>query len=291
MINKIKFHLMRSVPNLAMKRWLAERAAKRVGKAKNYKGSTVLPSQLDAKEGLKSLEESGFCDFGQVLDQKMIDEIMNSVKALKCFDPFRANLDSLDPMDPPAETHVANYRRSELSRLEPILKLANDPSILNIVASFLGAQPTISNVNMWWSYSGHNEAEQAQNFHRDFDDIKFCKLFIYLTDVEKENGPHVFVKGSSNQSKLLKIKRYTDSQIEEAFGPENILEFVRPKGSMFLVDTYGFHKGLLPQKGNRLILQIQYSLGPILIENYEPQAIGNRKRYDPYVNRLILDQS
>ena len=28
----------------------------------------------------------------------------------------------------------------------------------------------------------------AENFHRDVDDLKFIKLFVYLTDVGDENG-------------------------------------------------------------------------------------------------------
>ncbi len=63
--------------------------------------------------------------------------------------------------------------------------------------------------------------------------------------------------------------------------------FKAPKGSAFIVDTYGFHKGLLPQKGKRLLLQVQYSLNPIGIENYEPLDIGEHN-YNPYINRLIL---
>ena len=56
---------------------------------------------------------------------------------------------------------------------------------------------------------------------------------------------------------------------------------------MFLVNTYGFHKGLLPQNNNRLLLQVQYSLNPIGIESYVPKNIGNHA-YNEYVNRLIL---
>jgi len=115
----------------------------------------------------------------------------------------------------------------------------------------------------------------------------FCKLFIYLTDVEMENGPHVYVEGSSVSSKLRKIRRYEDLEIFHAFGKDKVKYFIFPKGAAFLVNTYGFHKGLLPNKGNRLLFQVQYSLSPIGIENYEPIDIGNHN-YDPYINRLIL---
>ncbi|WP_422355563.1 phytanoyl-CoA dioxygenase family protein [Roseivirga pacifica] len=291
MLNKIKFHLMRSVPSLRVKKYLEERTSNKIGKSDVFEGESILSEVQQEPDHLRALQNQGFCEFGEVFNEKRINALIDSVKHLKCFDPFRQSLGAFDPSVPPAESHVGNYRRSDLVKVKPILDIANDPYFLNLASEFLGARPTISNVNMWWSYSGHGVAEQAQNFHRDFDDIKFCKLFLYLTDVNTENGPHVYVKGSSNISKLLKIRRYTDDQIAEAFGAENIIEFTRPKGSMFMVDTYGFHKGLLPKEGKRLIMQVQYSLGPILIEDYKPEKIEFDGAYDSYVNRLILNQA
>ena len=101
------------------------------------------------------------------------------------------------------------------------------------------------------------------------------------------NGPHVYVEGSSSSEKLRKIRRYTDDEIAASFGKDAIKYFVAPKGSSFMVDTYGFHKGLLPKDKLRLLFQVQYSLNPIGIESYEPVDIGSHS-YHPYINRLIL---
>jgi hypothetical protein len=75
---------------------------------------------------------------------------------------------------------------------------SNDPGILRIVQEFLGCKSTISNINMWLSKAGHDQAKDAQLFHCDVDDIKFCKLFVYLTNVKSNDGPHTYVKGSSS---------------------------------------------------------------------------------------------
>lgn len=171
---------------------------------------------------------------------------------------------------------------------ELIRKIANDPGVLNLAKDFLNATPTISNVNMWWSVGGKEQAEDAQLFHRDVDDFRFIKLFIYLTDVDENSGPHTYVKGSSSSNKLLKIRRYQDEEIHQTFGKENVIEFTRPKGSAFMVNTYGFHKGLLPKSKNRLLLQVQYSLRPIGIESYDPVKVDYTEHLDSYVNRLII---
>jgi len=179
------------------------------------------------------------------------------------------------------------YSRKDLAQNKNILKIANDPSVLRIVQDFLGTVPTISNLNMWCSTSNHKEAKDAQLFHRDVDDVKFCKLFVYLTDVGPNDGPHTFVKGSSSSHKLTYIRRYNDQEIIKNFGKENIIEFIRPKYSCFIVNTYGFHKGTLPVDNDRLLLQVQYSINPIAIENYTPIEISHS--FNKYVNRLIIN--
>ena len=55
-----------------------------------------------------------------------------------------------------------------------------------------------------------------------------------------------------------------------------------------MVNTYGFHKGLLPKNNNRLLLQFQYSLNPIAIESYKPMSIKSFA-FNPYVNRLLVN--
>ena len=100
----------------------------------------------------------------------------NHYKTLKCFDPFHRDLGFFDIEDVTEITHVANFQKEDLIRNEVIMKIANDPGILSVVNKFLNAKPTISNVNMWWSLGGRKQAKDAQLFHRDMDDFKFCKL-------------------------------------------------------------------------------------------------------------------
>lgn len=273
---------MRTAKSKEMRDFFIKRRTKQIGKS-------VIPKKIGKTVNVSSSEiaEKGFTKIGVLLIDAEVEALIKKIKDLELFDPFRKNLGTFKQDSIPDQVHVANYKRKDLIKIPEILDIANNSNILEAVQDFLGATPTISNVNMWWSISGKKEAEQAQLFHRDVDDFKFCKLFIYLTDVEMENGPHVYVEGSSASEKLRKIRRYQDSEIHEAFGKDSVKYFTAPKGSSFIVDTYGFHKGFLPQKGKRLLLQVQYSLDPIGIEVYQPNDIGTHK-YDKYINRLIL---
>ncbi|WP_308991779.1 hypothetical protein QLS71_006825 [Mariniflexile litorale] len=234
------------------------------------------------------LKETGITYLGKILDDQTIEEITNNIKNLKCHDTWCPELVEFYVNEVTDKTHTASFKREDLVKQKIIFEIANNASVLDIVKDYLGTTPTISNVNAWWSFGGRNKAQEAQNFHRDNDDIKFCKLFIYLTDVTEESGPHIYVRNSVYANKLRKIRRLTDDEVEHNFNKNDILTLVYPKGHAFLEDTYGIHKGMLPKSENRLLLQIQYSISPIGYIKYIPEPITHDTDYSNYINRLII---
>lgn len=263
--------------------------AKLIGKMEVKDGNSALIQDGAKEKHINNLIKEGYTVLDYKLSPEKVDEIIKYSEKINCYDTYRDASAPIDLLNPPIETQVAYYSRPDLVKFKPILDIANDPAILQVVQEFLEAKPTISNINMWWSFGGRKQAEHAQLFHRDFDDWKFCKLFIYLTDVDENSGPHIYVRKSSASPKYRKIRRYSDEEIEKAFGKENILSFTATKGAAFMVDTYGFHKGLLPKAKNRLLLQIQYSMNPIGIENYTPLKV-DKVQHNKYINRLLIDE-
>jgi hypothetical protein len=286
-VKKAKFFLMRKITVKSVMDLIVNTKAKMIGKIKIEDTGSILIDKDTKQQHTDELIRNGFT----VLDHKISADLVNSIvkysEQINCYDSYSDSGKPIDHNNPPKETHVAHYNREDLIKFKPIMDLANDSGVLQVVQDFLGAKPTISNINMWWSFGGRKQAEHAQLFHRDMDDWRFCKLFIYLTDVNEKAGPHIYVKSSSQSPKLRKIRRYKDSEIEETFGKENVMKFTEPKGTAFIVDTYGFHKGLLPESENRLLLQVQYSLYPIGIEKYEPLPVDTNT-YNPYINRLLI---
>jgi len=288
LLDKLGFFLMRKITNKALMERIINVKAKSLGKIAIPDMESQFIQQDKWQAHVESLTNEGYTILDHKLSAEKIASIVNYSERIKCYDSYRSESEPIDHRNAPKETHVANYRREDLVKFNMILEIANDPGLLKIVQDFLGAKPTISNINMWWSFGGREQAEHAQLFHRDLDDWRFCKLFIYLTDVNEESGPHVYVRKTSKSPLFRKIRRYADSEIENTFGKDNILRFLAPKGTAFIVDTYGFHKGLLPKSNNRLLLQIQYSLHPIGIEKYEPVGVKNSNNYNQYINRLVI---
>jgi len=144
-----------------------------------------------------------------------------------------------------------------------LLSLILDKSLLAVAQEYLGCTPVLDLVALWWSvaFNGKGTSEAAQEFHYDMDRIKFLKIFIYLTDVNSENGPHCYVKGSHirKPKALLSDGRKSDSEIKIHYSESQINELHGSQGTIILADTRGFHKGKPLVSGYRLIFQLEYS--------------------------------
>jgi ectoine hydroxylase-related dioxygenase (phytanoyl-CoA dioxygenase family) len=160
-----------------------------------------------------------------------------------------------------------DYDTSDLLNHKDIQALLADGSIITVVQEYLGCQPTADVLSMWWHTAFHDQpdSEAAQLFHFDMDRIKWLKIFIYLTDVGQENGPHSFVRGTHRTGAIpLDVLRrgyvrLSDEDVSALYSENDILSFTAPRGSIIVEDTRGFHKGVNVLGDSRLILQLQFS--------------------------------
>lgn len=179
--------------------------------------------------------------------------------------PAAPRMAIFDPEHPIAVRY--DYAASALLDNPDVQALMADPSILALAQEYLGCRPIADVLNMWWqtNFSSQPDAQAAQFFHFDMDRIKWLKVFVYLTDVGPDNGPHTFVKASHRTggippSLLLRgYQRLTDEDVHGAYGQGDCLEFTAPRGSIIIEDTRGLHKGANVRTGPRLILQLQFS--------------------------------
>ncbi len=234
---------------------------------------------------------------GQVFDEGQVREIRAFLEQRRVRDDYRPEVARWLPLGEGRHphSHVGYHDNEDVVRAPHLLALANRPDILAKVEAFLGCKPTISYMAAWWSYATGLGAQQAENFHRDVDDWRFVKLFVYLTDVQDDTkGPHVYVRRTANVEQIGVIRRYTDEEITEQFGEEHKVKMFADAGEGFLEDTYGFHKGQPVAEGYRLMFQAVYSLVPLPYGPKRPvigaaeaeQAAG--MALDPFVNRVYV---
>ena len=240
--------------------------------------------QIVYPDSTEILNREGWVQLEPMLSESQINDIVNILEKTPLISKGQLFL----AREVPNNIRWARYSRQAILACPHIIELMNDPRVLRVVHSYLGCKPTISDVAVDWSFAATGEAVDVQRFHRDPDEWRFVKLFIYLTDIDEGSGPHRFVSGSHRSSGRLFSTPYTEGEIEYLFGRNKIETRLGPKGTTFLEDTWGIHKGEIPITRSRLLLQIQYSMLPILKFSYEPVSIPNALRFDRYSNRLLF---
>lgn len=150
----------------------------------------------------------------------------------------------------------------------PLLKLALDPKLLRTVARYLGVWPRLHAVSSWLNFPTDKEASYSQLWHRDPEDLKTVKVFIYLDAVSKENGPfsyicntHPFGAACDRDPEHKHPRRVTDEEMDRVLPKETWFECTGPANTMIIVDTVGFHRGGNVKSGTRFLITFTYTSG------------------------------
>lgn len=198
----------------------------------------------------------------------------------------------IDIKQPQAMAHSRLYHAAaDVARIPELVGLANHPQVLALVASYLGAAPTIVNMQAWWSI-GHADAmqhlSQDDMFHRDVDDLRFLKMFMYLTPVNQDNGAHGFVLQSHRSAQLARRGAISSEQIQRHFSLSSVKLFTGPPGTLFIEDTWGIHRQSPAVAGVRLAFAVIYNVSG-LDPNSPPVPVAALPAgLDPYINRIFF---
>jgi hypothetical protein len=260
------------------------------------RGIATSPSEASVAIA-ENLKRDGIAMTQGLVSSDEVDDICEYLKAQKFYDPRHPEMGGvIDPSEIPPTCYHAYYPDDCVVSAPHLMRIANDPLVLDALERVFGSKPTITSALIWWLFASYDfsdkEREQflwnTSNMHRDIDDWLQIKLFIYLSDVDEETAPHVFLEGSHSGGPGV-----GKGVLSLDFVHEHCPEKVRPvhgkAGSAWLENPFGFHVATRPKTGNRLMAAISYSLLPL------PFTIGRAsipgpetQNFDPYINRLWM---
>jgi hypothetical protein len=133
----------------------------------------------------------------------------------------------------------------------------HDPMILKVASAYFGT-PMFSNFIAFQ----HNFLSEngTREYHVDWWENEF-KAFLYLEDVNMDNGPFSYIIGSNKAYKTRKDKLLKDGPNNTSFFEHDLKAWIKKEqpiiakaGSLILADVVGFHRGLPQVKKTRSIL-------------------------------------
>lgn len=276
------YYAQRAVTLPPARRAIASAIARRV--RRRHGGVRDEALSPESARALAQLEQHGLASLKPLLSSEEADAMAAYFLAQPLVGP-QGDATSLAQL--PEGTSAAAYPLDVVLACPRMLDILNAPQVLQIASAYLGCKPTLSSVGVRWSFPGADRHSTTQAYHRDLDDWRFLKLFVYLTDVDEGGGPHSFVRGSHKTGFGLQARRYARSHIDRRYGSQALSTVLGPRGTTFVADTLGIHCGLPPTDRPRLILQIQYSLLPIYAFLYRPVERPEAD-LDAYCNRLLF---
>ncbi|MBI4137753.1 MAG: hypothetical protein HY472_00705 [Candidatus Sungbacteria bacterium] len=182
----------------------------------------------------------------------------------------------------------------------PFLKFLTNDYIISAAAAYLGLMPRLNSISLYSTLvvPPDSPAHLSQRWHRDPEDKKIIKVFLYMTDVDEIGaGPFTYVLQSHLGGKWRDIfpqrppvGRYPlPGAVEWHIPPDDVKTCLAPKGTIIFCDTSGLHKGGFSTTKNRIMFTVCYcsdaSLQPINYQRPSEEEIASLPRLAKFVLR------
>jgi hypothetical protein len=134
---------------------------------------------------------------------------------------------------------------------DPWLRLGVNSRLLDVANAYLEMWSKLEYVDLWYTPPvGDVERRSSQRWHRDFNDRRLLKAFIYFVDVDEATGPFEYVPRSAPGGELdglwpwrpLGDNYPPQDELAERIEERAVL-FTAPRGTIIFCNTAGFHRG------------------------------------------------
>src|SRR5262245_29475763 len=157
--------------------------------------------------------------------------------------------------------------RPTIDSQDGFLDFSLHEQILGIISGYLGMYSRLLYVNVWCNVATPGPATFSQRWHRDPEDKRQVKVFLYLRDVDENTGPFCFIPGTHNGgpyrkvfAQTMKVSHYPpEGAVERRFKPEQRQVCTGKAGTLIFCDTSGIHRGGDPRSGSRVLLNAVYT--------------------------------
>lgn len=223
-------------------------------RARNQFAINGKPEFLDVKENLKAYGFSKITE--DVLSEGEVESFVLKAKELIATKELKSEENKKFWQRPLSGTSLDSEHF--------LVKFAMHDHILSIVSEYIQGLPLLNSVELIRSIdNGEDGWSRSQLWHKDHDDLKMLKLFIYLTDVKNYNdGPFEYFESGETKAMRLRYSpvHKTDAVINSASVYEHSSVFGEI-GTCFVIDTSQcLHRGSRVRgEANRLVYIATYT--------------------------------
>jgi hypothetical protein len=167
------------------------------------------------------------------------------------------------------------------------VRMALQPRLVAMLGAYIGELPRLMDVLLTYSTPSDEPLSYSQLWHKDFDDVKTLKVFVYLTDVSQhEDGPFTFLPGPASDRVGFTLRSHlSDDEFFKRARRDETMEIRAPRLAAFVCETSRcFHMGSRVHAGHaRLMYTATFISSPNVYPENAPRfralrAIGAEER-------------
>ena len=177
----------------------------------------------------------------------------SSVQAMRSSPPSEGNNKDFNEKKHYILTKYPQDRKPLITASNPLLGFGVNPLILDVVNSYLGMWSKLIYFDMWYTLPLNTETRfLSQRWHRDPEDRKKIRTFLYFSNVDIDAGAMEYFMGSHVGGPYEHVFRWEgplgipyppDGEIERQIPASQRMILKGPPGTLIFCDTAGFHRG------------------------------------------------
>lgn len=227
-------------------------------------------------------------------DASMWDDLCAEVDRLERENAAKINSARENPEREGHKSYVIEHLGSAPT-LDPasiLVRWALHPATLDIATAYFGMHVRLWQFNVWHNVPMKSEPRNSQLWHRDPGDRQILRMFVYMEDVGPGSGPLSYVPGSHELGERRiepeafleeSAWRSTDEMMAKVAPRETWVTATGEKGTVWFVDSRGFHKGGHVKEKDRLNYNCMWTSAANRRGEYFRRSIDIGPQTDPAV--------
>lgn len=165
-------------------------------------------------------------------------------------------------------TKYPQDRKPLITASNTLLTFGLDPLILDVTNSYMGMWSKLIYFDMWYTLPLNTDTRFAsQRWHRDPEDRRKIRTFLYFTEVDAGAGPMEYLAGSHLGGPYEHVFRWEDplgipyppdGEVERLIPASQHVVLKGPPGTLIFCDTAGFHRGGISRTAPRILATSAY---------------------------------
>lgn len=249
------WHLNRTPLRWAIKAGVSAIHWRAKAERRHIAGDRVLTAEAQAR--IDAFQREGYAVITDLVDDRLLHDMATASE--------QKMLNAKDRILHQTITHKSfwirlldeDMQQGRMGTDNAFVRFAIQPRVLDLMCAAFGELPLLVDVLLALSQETATKLSYSQLWHRDYDDPRTIKLFVYLTDVTNtDDGPFTFIPKQESDKFGFSLKSHMpDEKIFRIIDKKSVREMLGPRLTVFMVETSRcLHMGSRMKPGHSRLL-------------------------------------